>query len=246
MLKNKRRAPDTLICVFGILLTLTISTGLVFERTVPGLWIVAYSALFSGTALLGLLLYDEPAGWTNPPKLVGLISIGLLAYILTWSDMWHDIGWQNTRTGWQHKSWGIIADLSITLLFIGGWIMALFKIRRTQSMESITLAIFPIIGILAFIIGSAGGNETNTLTAIIYNVFMLFYGLMYVVLGCRNVKFRQLNGGMALLALLLVTRFFDADFGFFARGFVFILLGICFLTVNLIMAKRKKIRKVAS
>ena len=30
------------------------------------------------------------------------------------------------------------------------------------------------------------------------------------------------------------------DFGFLARGIVFIVLGACFLTVNLVMAKRKK------
>ena len=34
-----------------------------------------------------------------------------------------------------------------------------------------------------------------------------------VVLGCRNIKLRQLNGGMAILSVLLVTRFFDSGFG---------------------------------
>jgi len=69
---------------------------------------------------------------------------------------------------------------------------------------------------------------------------------MYIVLGCRNTKLRQLNGGMALLSLLLVTRFFDTDLGFFARGIVFIVLGACFLTANLVMARRKKQLEVAS
>ena len=246
MLKVKRNDPDTLISFFGVLLTLIISTGIVFERTIPGLWIVAYSALLSGTALLGLKLYGAQEGWSNPPKLVGLIGIGLLAYLFTWTDMWHEIGWHNARTGWQYKSWGIVADIGITLLFVGGWMAVALKTFRNNGLESITLAVFPIIGILSFILVAVGGNETNMLTAVIFNGFMLFYGLMYIVLGCRNAKLRQLNGGMALLALLLVTRFFDADFGFLARGLVFILLGICFLAVNLIMAKRKKTMEGAS
>ena len=114
-----------------------------------------------------------------------------------------------------------------------------------SSIETIALAVFPIIGIICFLIGSSG-NSTDMLNAVICNGFMLFLGIMYIVLGCRNVKLRQLNGGMALLSVLLVTRFFDQDFGFLARGIVFIALGICFLTVNLVIARRKKQQEVAS
>ncbi|MDF7824675.1 DUF2157 domain-containing protein [Pontiellaceae bacterium B12227] len=246
MLKIKRNAPDTLVSFFGIMLTLLISTGIVFERTVPGLWIVAYSALLSCTALLGLRLYGDREGWSNPPKLVGLIGIGVLAYLFTWSDMWRDIGWHNVRNGWQYKPWGSSFDIAITLLFIGGWLTAAVKAFRRDSSETITLAAFPIIGIICFFTGALGGNETNTLTALFFNVFMFFYGIMYIVIGCRNTKLRQLNGGMAVLAVLLVTRFFDQDFGFLARGSVFILLGACFLIVNLITARRKKNMEDAS
>ena len=80
----------------------------------------------------------------------------------------------------------------------------------------------------------------EVVNALIFNGFMLYLGVMYIVLGCRNTKLRQLNGGMAVLSLLLVTRFFDAGFGYFARGIVFIALGACFLTVNLVTARRKK------
>ena len=75
---------------------------------------------------------------------------------------------------------------------------------------------------------------------------MLFFGIMYIVLGCRNVKLRQLNGGMAVVSLLLITRFFDEQFSFVARGVVFILLGSTFLTANLFMLKRKKQVEAAS
>jgi len=245
MLKIKRHEPDTLVSFFGVMLTLLISTGVVFERTLPGLWIVAYSALLSSVALLGIRLYGNQEGWSNPPKLIGLIGIGILAYLFTWSDLWHDIGWNNARNGWHYKAWGNTFDIGFTVLFIGGWLMAAIKAFRRNNFETITLAVFPIFGIVCFFVGSLGGNETNTLTALFFNIFMLFYGIMYIVIGCRNTKLRQLNGGMAVLALLLVTRFFDEDFRFLARGIVFILLGVCFLTVNLIMAKRKKTMEIA-
>ncbi|WP_372808917.1 DUF2157 domain-containing protein [Pontiella sp.] len=246
MVRVDRNAPDTLLSVYGILFTLAISTGIVFERTVPGLWIVAYSALLSAAALLGLNLYRDREGWSNPPKTFGIIGIALLAYLFTWSDMWRDIGWQWTRNGWHYRTWGTWADATIALALLAGWIAAAIQSFRRNSIETIALAAFPAIATLCFFIGAASGDQSNGINAVIFNAFLLFYGVLYIVLGCRNTKLRQLNGGMAILSLLLVTRFFDDDFGFLARGIVFIALGACFLTVNLIMARRKKTLEATS
>lgn len=240
MVRVQKDSPDTLVSLFGVLISLAISTGIVFERTVPGLWIIAYSALLSGSALWGLHIYGDKDGWNNPPKTFGIIGIALLAYLFTWSDMWHDIGWHHIRSGWHHKTWGIWIDGGITFGLLLSWILVALKAFRRDSVETITLAVFPIIGTICFLLGSNAGNDANTISALIFNGFMLFFGLMYIVLGCRNIKLRQLNGGMAVLSLLLVTRFFDQDFGFMARGIVFIVLGICFLMANLFMARRKK------
>jgi uncharacterized membrane protein len=246
MVKVNRNSPDTLLSVYGLLFTLAISTGIVFERTVPGLWIVAYSALLSAAALLGLNIYRDREGWSNPPKTFGIIGIALLAYLFTWSDMWRDIGWQWTRHGWHYRAWGAWVDGTITLALLAGWIGAAIKSFRRNSIETIVQAAFPVIATVCFFIGAASGNHANGINAVIFNVFLLFYGVMYIVLGCRNTKLRQLNGGMAILSLLLVTRFFDNDFGFLARGIVFIALGACFLAVNLVMARRKKTMEVVS
>lgn len=240
MIRVRRNSPDTLVSVFGILIALTIATGIVFERTVPGLWIVAYSALLSGAALLGLHFYGNEDGWNNPLKMVGTIGIALLAYLFTWTDLWNDIGWHHLHSGWQFKSWGIGLDIGVTIGYLLVWIIVAFKAYRRESIETIVLAIFPIIGIVCFVLGSVFGNSSNLWTALIFNGFMLFFGVMYIVMGCRNLRLRQLNGGMAIISLLLITRFFDQDFGFLARGLVFNILGISFLAVNLVMAKRKK------
>jgi hypothetical protein len=68
---------------------------------------------------------------------------------------------------------------------------------------------------------------------------MLALGLALLAQGCRSTQLRQVNYGMAVLGLLLITRFFDSDFGFLARGLVFILMGSCFLATNLIIARKK-------
>jgi uncharacterized membrane protein len=245
LVRNNRHDPATLLSFFGMLFALCISTGIVFERTVPGLWIVAYSALLGGAGLLGIHLYEGREGWSNPPKTFGLIGIALLAYLFTWTHFWDGIGWNHIRSGWSYRPWGGWLDGVATFAFLTGWAAATVKAFRRDSIETIALAGFPIIGILCFLLGSTASG-TDVLNALIFNGFMLFFGIMYIVLGCRNTKLRQLNGGMAVLSLLLVTRFFDEDFGFLARGIVFITLGACFLTVNLVMARRKKQQEVAS
>jgi uncharacterized membrane protein len=245
LLRINRHAPETLLGFAGLLLALFISTGIVLERTVPGLWIVAYSAMLSATGLLGLHLYGDREGWNNIPKTFGMIGMVLLAYLFTWTDMWRDIGWNHVRYDWYYRPWGPWLDGGITLSWLAGWILLAIQSFRRNSIETITLSVFPVIATICFITGSLA-KEPDQLNALVFNAFMLFLGIMYIVMGCRNSKLRQLNGGMAILSLLLVTRFFDADFGYLARGIVFIVLGASFLTVNLVMVHRKRQTEVAA
>lgn len=240
LIRIRRDAPDTLLSLFGILIVLCISTGIVLERTVPGLWIVAYSAMLSASALLGMRLYGDRDGWSNPLKTVGSIGLAILVYILTWPDAWHYIGWNHIRHGWIYQAWGPWLDGATTLAFIAGWLAAALKSSFRNSLEAIFIAICPVLSIACFAISSVSGGETKALAATVFNLFLFLFGLLYLVLGCRNIKLRQLNGGMAILSILLITRFFDSDFGFLVRGIVFIALGICFLVANLAMARRKK------
>ena len=177
---------------------------------------------------------------------MGIIGIGVLSYLFTWTYFWEGIGWDHVRHSWQYKPWGETFDMSMTLVFILIWLIISVKTIRTRTFETLTLSAFPILGILGFLFGMEGGNHTATVSGLVFNGFMLFFGVMYIVLGCRQVKLRQLNGGMAVVSLLLITRFFDAGFSFVARGIVFILLGSSFLTANLVMLKRKKQQEVAS
>lgn len=243
--RTDRYALHTALSFAGLLAALCLCTGLAFERTVPGLWIVAYSALLSGAGLLGLWLYGDREGWNNLPKTFGTLGTVILAYLFTWSDMWQGIGWDHLRDDWQYRAWGVWLDSGITLAFLTGWLLAVRKAFRRESIETLTLAVFPVIATLCFATGSMT-DRAHGLNALVFNAFMLFLGVMHMVLGCRRNRLRQLNLGMATASLLLVTRFFDTDFAYWIRGLVFIALGTVFLTVNLFMARRKRQKGVAA
>ncbi len=238
LVRNERYAAETSICFVGMIVALCVSLGIALEHSIPGLWIVTYSTLLSGISLMGVRLYGDRRGWNNIPTTLGTIGIVLITYILTWEDAWHGIGWGHAHSGWRYQTWGAWLDGGITLLCTTGWIAAAIKSYHRHSVETVTTGMFPIIAGLCFIIGSLT-EHTNILNALIFNAFMLFLGILYIVLGCRSEQLRQLNGGMGILALLLVSRFFDQDFGYLARGIVFIVLGAVFLSVNLIMVRRR-------
>ena len=243
LFRDDREANDTATCLAALLLTLCICTGIVLERTVPGLWIVAYSALLSGAGLLGLWLYGERDGWGNIPKLFGLIGMVVLAYIFTWQEIWREIGWEHVRCGWQYRAWGVWLDSGITLIFLVSWVITAIKAFRRDSIETLTLAAFPAVATICFAVGTAS-DRACLFNTLVFNAFMLYLGTMYIVMGCRNNKLRQLNSGMAILSLLLVTRFFDTGFSYLARSLVFIVLGTIFLTVNLVMVRRKNLKEI--
>jgi len=244
LIRADRQSAQTHVAFAGLMTALCVGTGAAFERTVPGLWIVAYSALLSGAGLFGLCLYGERDGWNNIPKTFGVLGMAVLAYLFTWSEMWRGIGWEHLRHQAQYRPWGAWADGGVTLALLAGWAVAAVRAFRRDSAETVTLAAFPVLATACFAFGSLTASA-ESLNALIFNAFLLGLGVMYIVLGCRNVKLRQLNGGMALVSLLLVTRFFDSHFDYLARGLVFIALGAVFLTVNLVMARRKKQKEAA-
>jgi len=233
----RREAHEGLVSLWGLILMLPIALGIVLERTVPGLWIISYACFYSLSGLLGLRLSPTESGWRNPLQTVGLAGITGLTYIFTWKNMWHDIGWSNTRHDGNYQEWGIWFDSAITLGLALAWALTAVKTLQRNSLPSLILCSFPLLACAAFFFAST--SEGEIINTLLFNAYMLALGLALLAQGCRSTQLRQVNYGMAVLGLLLITRFFDSDFGFLARGLVFILMGSCFLATNLIIARKK-------
>lgn len=240
--RNNRNGTDTLLGIWGLLFSLCIALGIVLERSIPGIWIVAYAGLLSASGLAGMYYYSDRSGWGNPLKVFGLIGMAVLTYLFTFEEMWDEIGWSYYRH-YDRLGWGGWYDAAIALLLLSAFAFTAVKAFRSDSAEVITLITFPLLTLTCFLLGSAS-NAGDMLNALIFNGFMLSMGILFIVLGCRQARLRQVNGGMLILSVLLVTRFFDSDFGFMAKGLVFVVLGSCFLTANLVLVSQKR-RKVA-
>ena len=121
--------------------------------------------------------------------------------------------------------------------------MIVVKSFNRHSLPKITLASFTPLAALSLSIAIV--SDHSLVSTLLFNLYMLALGLAYLVQGCRSIQLRLVNFGMLILSLLLITRFFDSDFGFLARGIAFILIGCGFLTANLIIARQKRNMEVS-
>ncbi|MFT4901858.1 MAG: putative membrane protein [Lentimonas sp.] len=239
LLRKDRAGFEALLALWGLILLLVVALGLVLERTVPGLWLLAYASFFSLLGLLGLRFYPAASGWSNPLGTLSWLGMSIFSYILTWEAVWDDIGWISVRSSWNYQAWGIGADLAIIVLFATAAGVLMLKSFATDRFAVLTYGAFAFLACLGFYLSSSLPT-LNWLSSLLFNCFVLSLGLVYLVRGSRAAQLRQVNYGMAILALLLVTRFFDSDIGFLLRGMVFIVMGVGFLATNLLIARKQK------
>ena len=75
---------------------------------------------------------------------------------------------------------------------------------------------------------------------LISNGIMLAVGVYYIWVGAKRAELLSVNMGMASVCILIVLRFFDSELPIWARGVVFLLLGLGFLAVNRWLIQQKK------
>jgi hypothetical protein len=72
------------------------------------------------------------------------------------------------------------------------------------------------------------------------NAFLFGYGLFYIKTGIQKHQMTFVNVGMLFISALIIARFFDTDWSFVIKGIAFVLLGIGFLSVNVLLSRKLK------
>ena len=74
---------------------------------------------------------------------------------------------------------------------------------------------------------------------VIFNVYMGVYGAVLMLDGFKRGRLLTYNGGIALVLLLIVCRFFDADLGVLPRAIAFIAIGAVLISANFFYFRRR-------
>ena len=80
------------------------------------------------------------------------------------------------------------------------------------------------------------GNEVMKL---IFNVYMGVYGAVLMMDGFKRGRLLTYNGGLAMVLLLIVCRFFDAELSFLIRSIAFIAIGVVLITANFVFFRKR-------
>jgi hypothetical protein len=235
--RRRRYGLRTVLLCWTAAVCVTIGLGNVLAHDPQGLWIVAYSSLFGALYLVGALWSSEgPTFWHRPFHVAGAAGVGILAVILTFDGPWKDVGRGFAGAASLHFS--AVADWATTgVLTAGALVLLSLALRRRGGGWLYGMA--PLLGAAAcaFVIWQA---QWLPAVLVVYNLYLLALGVVTLISGMRSGALSTANGGLALMALLVVVRFFDADLSFVLRGVAFILVGTGFLVANLLMVRRWK------
>jgi hypothetical protein len=108
---------------------------------------------------------------------------------------------------------------------------------RRQELTRILFGAMPVVAIIGYALVHA--YQARLPGMVLCNGYMLVLGVAVLVRGVQARRLGTINGGMVILAALIVSRFFDADLSLTVRGVVFIVLGVAFLGANLVVMRQK-------
>lgn len=221
---------------WGICLALPIAVGLIMERRMPGLWILIYSGMFSSLLISGRLMFRDSK--ITAFTVSGFVGIVIMGIIFTYMDVWDRVGWRYYRSGNDYDILGSLQDYFLVLLALTGTAVPLVRSVSHRDRIAIAAAGLPVLAVLGFSLSAFGLNPVVIVA--VFNLYIACFGGAVVWYGFVRERLFYINAGMAVLSLLIIIRFFDADISFTVRGVLFILLGLAFLGVNLYLSRRMK------
>ncbi|MEW6573857.1 MAG: DUF2157 domain-containing protein [Bacillota bacterium] len=234
-------------------LSFCVAVGTTAKESLPFSWplvYLVYCGVFAVLYLGGSLLYTKGQGWWRQPFVsVGAAGITVITFLLTNQRIWANIGWFGYRMN-EPGAGNLLLTLGLPLVVVTSCLLAAC-VRRKQA-GRVLLGVAPLVvfgGYIFFTYLASGAEKTgipvNTIVpAVLFNVYFFILGVNTTVSGIRSGRLGTVNAGMFLLAALVLARFFDSGIGFVIRGVVFIIVGVGFLTTNLVLLRRGRERAV--
>lgn len=223
---------------WAISFCLCVAAGITLEKVLPGLWIVLYGGLFAVLYLIGGLWFREaPTFWRRPFQSVGTAGIVGLSLLLTFKWPWMNIGWAYYRAEGGFPGFAELPEYFITGILLIVAVYLLVACVRRGTIAALLFGMTPWLTVIGYLLSGFGASIVFPM--ILFNFYLFMLGVGTMVIGIRSGFIGVVNGGMFILVLLILARFFDSTLGFVVRGTVFIIIGIGFLTINLLLIRRR-------
>ena len=239
--KPDRYTPRSVLVQWVIAIGLALVPLGLFDHSFMDGWpILIYAGLF-GIFCMSAVCWDreDVSLLRRPFEVVGTVGAIVLIYILTFWGVWHELaygyGYAYSHTP---QTGMMVHDISLACILIAGSVaLAGLAIARGHT-RKLFFGFLPIAAATGYFCSLSGESVWGSV--ILFNVYLLAYSIITIVKGIRRDRLLTVNGGMIILALLILARFFDVEFEFLIKGVIFILIGIGFIVTNIIIVKRRK------
>jgi uncharacterized membrane protein len=219
----------TSICV-------SIGTGFSLGKTLPGSWIIIFPSLYAIFYSIGRLKFGGlTTNWQRPLRIIGAVGLFVLAFQFTFRYVWQYLGRDYYGISREISDISALPDHIITLAIIA---IAILFFYDNVKRKDLTNSLFGALPLLAIVTYSFKGTAV-ILPLLIFNIYLLVLSISRIMLGIRNNSLPMVNTGMLMLAVLIIARFFDSDINFIIKGLVFIIIGIGFLTTNVLLLRKR-------
>jgi uncharacterized membrane protein len=232
--RGNRYHPRPVLFAWVLAITMSIATGIALEQVLGRLevWPVFFGGLFGLLFLVGARWWgDATAAWQRPLQNVGALGAVGLSLVLSFGDAWSHGRWH-----WEQiQTWRTVAELAAVAVFPVAALALWVRSWTRRAWSEVMVGAVPALAVVGWTLGV----QSKLLGAGLFNLYLFALGIGTLVIGLRERRLGTVNAGMAVLAAVILCRFFDSDLGFVVRGVAFIVIGIGFLATNLILLKWK-------
>lgn len=193
----------------------------------------SYVSMFGVFLLIGNFLpFQYENGFRNGFQVIGFLGTLSVLIILSFPDNWLSIDHVVALgQGFAYSQ----EFLVFLFMAFTATLLVLYQYRVNLLSRLPILESFFAVFVVTFIIGLY-----TPFAVVLVNAFVLGLGIWIVREGERRNHLGILNLGLAIIAVLALSRFFDSNITFVVRGLIFLGVGIGFFVTNYRLIKKRK------
>ncbi|MDD5708265.1 MAG: hypothetical protein PHR35_20295 [Kiritimatiellae bacterium] len=169
-------------------------------------------------------------------------------FMLIFRWPWEDVGWNHWRTDLSHHRWatGFDFGLAVALPVAAAFLLVLaFRGAPRRNWHGVPLlpawalwGAAPFVTAVAY--AMAAHSERNVWPALLMAFYLAGLGLATLGEGLVARRLGAINLGVLVFLAVIIGKFFSSDYGFTAKGLVFIVCGGAFLAANLAASRHMR------
>jgi uncharacterized membrane protein len=224
--------------LLSLVMFICISFGVGFSlgRVGADLWVIVFPSFYAIVYSLGSTKFEGlTTYWQRPLRFLGTLSLLVLAFQFTFRFTWRYLGrdvYEMTR-GISGATLG--PDHFIVFAIVVAAVLLFGNTVKRGHLTNTLFSALPLCAIAGYLLRGQG----VVAALLIFNAYLFCLSMGTIILGLRKNSLSAVNGGMLILAILVISRFFDSDINFVIKGMIFIIVGIGFLAANVMLMRRK-------